>query len=65
MVMHGRDEPAVDAIYGLFGFGRDDRTAPRSFNLSEFLVRLAQANIERSIKEESSSMSKKIRQSFG
>ena len=60
MVMRGRDEPAVDAIYGLFGFDHDD-----TFNLSGFLVRLAQANIERNNKEESSSMRKKIRQSFG
>ena len=63
MIMRGRDEPAVNAIYGLFGFDRDDTS--QSFNLSEFLVRLVQANIERNIKEESSSLIKKIRKSFG
>lgn len=63
MILRGRDEPAVNAIYGLFGFDRDDTS--QSFNLSEFLVRLAQANVERNIKEESSSLLKKIRKSFG
>ena len=63
MILRGRDEPAVNAIYGLFGFDRDDTS--QSFNLSEFLVRMTQANVERNIKEESSSLLKKIRKSFG